>query len=150
MATPTNTQFAVAVHVLVYLASVGRNEQRSIGSEELAGSTAVNPVHVRRVLGPLRTAGLVHSKPGAKGGWEIGADPREIGLDRVWAVLQGDDPVLGLHGPSPRCAVGAGVQEILQGVEREVSAAVVDRLARRSIADLVTEAHLEAAVGPPR
>lgn len=138
MARPTNTQLAVAAHVLTYLAGPGR--ERPVGSEELAGSTNVNPVHIRRVLGPLRTAGLVTSRPGAHGGWELTADPSSVTLAQVWRLLQGDDHVLGLHGPNPACPVGRGVQASLLELDRSVRAALEAELGRTSIADLVRQA----------
>ena len=137
MARSTNTQFAVAVHVLVYLASAGAD--RPISSDELSASTNVNPVYVRRVLGPLREAGLVTSRPGAHGGWELAADPRHITLARVWRLLQGDDPVLGLHGPAPECPVGRTIQVSLTSIDRGVAAAVEAQLAGITVLDIVRE-----------
>src|SRR5947209_18997691 len=122
MAKATNTQFAVAVHVLTYLA--GADAGRPVSSDELSMSTNVNPVHVRRVLGPLRNAGLVRSRPGVHGGWELAADPAGIPLAAVWRLLQGDEPVLGLHGPNPDCPIGRSVQSALQHLDRGVAAAV--------------------------
>ena len=141
MATPTNTRFAVAVHVLTYLAScaaVGRTTP--VGSEELAGSTGVNPVHARKVLGPLRAAGLVRSRPGAHGGWELAADPATVSLARVWQVLQGDDPVLAVHGPNPDCPVGANIQGALVDLEQRVARALVAELEQTSIATVMDTA----------
>ncbi|MBC7274887.1 Rrf2 family transcriptional regulator [Nocardioides sp.] len=146
MATPTNTRFAVAVHVLAYLAScaaVGRT--RPVSSDELAGSTAVNPVHVRKVLGPLRTAGLVRSRPGAHGGWELDADPGAVNLAQVWQVLQGDDPVLGIHGPNPACPVGVGVQGALTDLDRRVAKAVLAELEGISLNDVLDDSGFDPA-----
>src|SRR5690606_27695475 len=78
MARSTNTRFAVAVHVLTYLAGVAG--ERPVSSDELAASANVNPVHVRRVLGPLRAAGMVRSRPGVNGGWELGHPAADITL----------------------------------------------------------------------
>ena len=134
MTRPTNTQFAVAVHVLSYLAGPG--QERVISSDELAQSTNVNPVHIRRVLGPLRAAGLVRSRPGVNGGWELVRAAESIHLSEVWRLLQGDDPVLGLHGPSPRCPVGIGIASSLVDLDRGVAAAIEAELDRTTVADL--------------
>jgi Rrf2 family protein len=138
MAGPTNTQFAVSVHVLTYLSSLG--EDRPVSSDELSGSTNTNPVYVRRVLGPLREAGLVHARQGSQGGWTLGRPAGDISLAEVWSLLQGDEPVLGLHGPNPKCPVGAGIQHALHDLDAAVAAAVRAELGRRTIADLVREA----------
>ncbi len=136
MARSTNTQFAVAVHVLTYLAGV--TGSRPVSSDELARSTNVNPVYVRRVLGPLRDAGLVRSRPGVHGGWELAADARDVTLARVWRLLQGSDPVLGLHGPDPACPVGRGVQKSLHALDRAVADAVTTELERFTVQDVLT------------
>ncbi len=137
MARSKNTQFAVAVHVLTYLA--GETGGRPVSSEELSGSTNVNPVYVRRVLGPLREAGLVRSRPGAHGGWELASAAEDITLARVWRLLQGTDPVLGLHGPDPSCAVGRSVQKSLTALDLVVGDAVATELERFTVHDVLTQ-----------
>jgi Rrf2 family protein len=137
VAGPTNTQFAVAVHVLTYLSANGG--ERPVSSDELSGSTNTNPVYVRRVLGPLREAGLVHARQGSQGGWTLGRPAEEIALVEVWSLLQGDEPVLGLHGPNPKCPIGAGIQEALRELDAAVAAALRAELGRRTIADLVRQ-----------
>jgi Rrf2 family protein len=137
MAQSTNTQFAVAVHVLTYLAGVTAGHIAS--SEELAKSANVNPVYVRRVLGPLRGAGLVRSRPGAHGGWELASDPADITLEQVWLLLQGTDPVLGLHGPDPTCATGRHVQKTLIALDRTVADAMEAALRRFTVRDILED-----------
>jgi Rrf2 family protein len=139
MPTPTNTQFSVAVHVLTYLAG---NPDRPVSSDELGASTQVNPVHVRRVLGPLRAADLVESRPGARGGWHLARPATDITLADVWQLLQGDDPVLGHHVPSPQCPVGRDIASQLVTLDAEIAEAMTARLRRTTIADLVTPAML--------
>lgn len=146
VARSTNTQFAVAVHVLTYLAAgAAAGRTTPVGSEELAGSTAVNPVHVRKVLGPLRKAGLTRSRPGAHGGWELAVDPAAVTLAQVWSALQGEDPVLGIHGPNPACPVGSSIQGVLVGLERRVADAIVAELDSISLADVLDEGGFDAA-----
>ncbi|MDQ1033849.1 Rrf2 family protein [Streptomyces sp. V3I8] len=135
MARSTNTRFAVAVHVLTYLAGV--LEGRTVSSEELSESTHVNAAHIRRVLGPLRGAGVVRSRPGVHGGWQLAVDAAEIGLDRVWLLLQGADPVLGLHEPAPTCVVGRAVQKTLDTLDRTVAGAVATELGHFTVRDVL-------------
>src|SRR4051794_41826315 len=77
MARPTNTQFALAVHVLTLLGSE-LDERHS--SEQLADSAGSSAVHVRRVLGGLRRAGLGRSRPRPHGGLEPVAPPPAAAL----------------------------------------------------------------------
>ena len=136
MPRATNTQFAVAVHVLTYLA--GLPAERYASSEELSRSTNVNPVYVRRVLGPLREAGLVQSRPGAHGGWELVTHADKISLGTVWRLLQGSDPVLGLHGPNPSCPVGRGVQKSLTALDQAVAGSVQTELDHLNVSDVLS------------
>jgi len=137
VARPTNTQFALAVHMLTLLAG---SAPAQLSSEEMAGSAGSSPVHVRRVLGGLRQAGLVASRPGVGGGWSLLADPRTTTLADVWRVVNGEDPVLGLHGANPDCVVGQGVQAALVAVDRRAAHAIEAELATTTIAELVAAA----------
>ena len=140
MARPTNTQFALAVHVLTVLAARPEEVQ---SSEQLASSAGASPVHVRRVLGGLRRAGLVTSRPGVKGGWQPAARFEATTLGDVWRAVHGDDRLLGLHEASPDCAVGQRIQSALEridadaaeAIERELDKTTLCELARRTAAD---------------
>jgi Rrf2 family protein len=130
---PTNTQFALGVHLLTLLAGA---PDEILSSELLAGSAGSNPVHARRLLGRLRAAGLVDSRPGVKGGWQLLRPPADITLADVWRAVQGEDPILGLHGANPNCPVGRRIQDALVGVDRRAARAVEDELATTTLCDL--------------
>lgn len=136
VAHPTNTQFAVAVHVLTLLAGA---PGQVLSSGLLAGSAGANPVHVRRVLGALRRAGLVTSRPGVHGGWQLERAAGMVTLADVWRAVQGDDPLVGLHGAAPRCTVGQRIQLALVDVDRRAARAVELELARTTISDLARD-----------
>lgn len=135
MAGPTNTQFAVAVHVLTLLAG----SSSELASGVLAGSAGANPAHVRRVLGQLRRAGVVASRPGACGGWRLVQDAGTVTLGDVWRVVRGEDPLVGIHGAAPGCPVGQRIDRALRDVERRAAVAVERELARTTLEDLAAE-----------
>lgn len=143
MAGAANTQFAVAVHVLSYLGTAGQG--RPVSSDELSGSTNTNPVYIRRVLGPLREAGLLTSRPGAGGGWELARDPAGITLAEVWRLVAADEHAISVHASNPACPVGRSMQSELAGVGASVDAAVTRELEATTIADLAARAELAAA-----
>ena len=134
MAQPTNTQFSVAVHLLTLLASSG---PEPADSETLALSPATNPVHVRRILGRLRAAGLVDSRRGSHGGWTLSRPADEIDLGSVWSAINGEDPVLGVHHPAPACQVGQAVHSNLQALDRQILQALLAELGQTTVAELV-------------
>jgi Rrf2 family protein len=142
MAQPTNTQFAVGVHLLTLLAGTPGTWR---DSQSLAGSPATNPAHVRRILGRLRAAGLVRSQPGPHGGWMLQREAAEIDLAQVWLAVNGEDPVLGVHVPQPDCHVGQRVHRNLIALDRRAREAMLAELARSTISDVL---HEESATTP--
>ena len=133
MSGPANTQFGVGVHMATLLAAAGDRPQTS---EVLAGSAGSNPVHVRRVLGRLRDAGLVVSRPGPSGGWQLAADPATTSLADVWRAVHGDAGILGLHEANPACPVGRRIQDSLEQIDRAATRAAERDLAGTTLADL--------------
>jgi Rrf2 family protein len=134
MPGPANTQFALAVHVLTLLAA---DAAAMHSSELLAASAGASPVHVRRVLGRLRRAGLVRSRPGPHGGWLVCRPPSETTLADVWRALNGDDPVLGLHSANPNCVVGQRIHGALAQIDRRAAEALTAELEQTTLADVV-------------
>jgi DNA-binding IscR family transcriptional regulator len=60
-------------------------------STEIADVLDVHPVAVRRLLGVLRTEGVVESRSGPKGGWAIARDPARISLAVVYRAVAGEE-----------------------------------------------------------
>lgn len=133
MARQTNTQFAVAIHALTLLAS---QPGRARSSQDMAVSVRANPVHLRRVLTRLATAGIVTSRPGPNGGWQLSQDPRNIRLGEVWRSVNAGEHVFGRHSPNPDCPVGCRMTTALDGLDSRAAAALSAELDHTSVADL--------------
>jgi Rrf2 family protein len=138
----TNTQFAVGVHMLTLLADRG---PELLSSADMAASADANAVYVRRVLGRLREAGIVSSRPGVGGGWGLVRDPADVTLGDVWRAIQADDRLLGLHQVNPRCEVGQAIQRHLAAIDRRASAAVQSELDRITVAEMLPARAIRAA-----
>lgn len=134
MAAPSNTQFAVAIHVLTLISS-GHPEFRS--SEAMAQSVGSSPVYIRRVLGHLREAGLVTSRPGPGGGWDLTRPATDITLGDAWRAIQEGAPVFGLHQVAPECPVGSGIAVTLTELDHQLTAVLEDHLDRTTIAEVI-------------
>lgn len=78
-----NGLFCVAVHALIYLDKRGC----MLSSEELAANICTNPARVRKVMAPLKRAGLVTTRTGTEGGYQLTANPEELTLDIVANAL---------------------------------------------------------------
>lgn len=96
------TRFAVAAHILLLLADMGRGQGGPDGppatSVRLAVVVNTNPVVVRRITGQLAKAGLVRVHRGP-GGAVLARAPREITLDDIWDAINAGTgrPLVPLH-----------------------------------------------------
>lgn len=138
MADSSNTQFAIGVHVMTLLSA---HDGERVSSEVLAGSAGSNPVHVRRILGRLREAGLVDSIPGPGGGWLNVRSPEEVNLADVRRALHAGDRVLGVHGAHPDCTVGQRIQAELESIDDRAVEALDRELERTTLAELVARSN---------
>ena len=97
-----NSRFAIAVHVLTFLALAG---DEPTTSEYIAGSVNTNPVVIRRILSALRQAGLVTAQPGIGGGSSLARPAAEITLADVYRATEERD-LFALHPRSLPCDAG--------------------------------------------
>ncbi len=65
---------------------------KPVTSNAIAAMVGAHPVHVRRVMGTLREAGLVESQSGPTGGWELARDAKEISLYDIYLALEPELP----------------------------------------------------------
>ena len=136
MPAPANTQFSLAVHMLTLL---GSRQGELVSSDFLSASAGTSPEHVRRVLAPLRRAGLVRSRPGPSGGWQLDRAGCDTTLGEIWRAVHGDDGVLGIHSAAPECSVGQRIQTELEEVERRAVEALVAELDQVTLGQLVQD-----------
>ena len=132
----TSSRFAVAVHILALHATC--EDEQPLTSEFVAASVNTNPVVVRRLLGRLRTKGLVEVRPGPGGGSRLARSPERLRLAEVYRAVE-DEGLLAMHrhGPNPRCPVGAHIQAALAGVLAEAEAGLLKALERRTLGDVL-------------
>jgi Rrf2 family protein len=134
-----NTRLSVGAHVLSLLA--GNQGGAPLTSEYIAGSVNTNPVVIRRVLGRLKKAGMVTSRGGAKGGWELIRPAASITLRSVLDATERAAPLLAMHrdAPNPNCEIGAGVQRALRGYYDAAEEALKASLGSVTIAQLLED-----------
>lgn len=133
-----SSRFATAVHILTLLA--GEHEE-PLTSDYIAGSVNTNPVVIRRLLGLLAKAGLVHTAPGGAGGSRLGRDARRVTLADVYEVVEAEGALYGKHSrqPNPKCPVGRNIVELLDRRLSDAESAASASLRKTTIADLVHE-----------
>lgn len=122
------TRFAVAVHILLLLATEPGGQATS---GRIAESVGTNPVVIRRLAGQLARAGLVRIRRGP-GGAELARPAEAITLADVWAAMRRPGlPLLPTHRGPQRGAdpLGTAVPALLRGVLDEAEQAMEAQLA---------------------
>jgi Rrf2 family protein len=138
-----SSRFVVASHVLTLLAMFS---ERELTSEQIAGSVNTSPVVIRRLLGQLRTAGLVRAQAGKSGGYALARPPADIRLDAVYRAVE-QQPLFRGHPqpPNRKCPVGANILGSLEPVLAPAEQALIDALGRSTVADLLESVRARAS-----
>lgn len=110
-----NSRFAVGVHAMALaLIAQEMRKGRPVTSNAIAAMVGVHPVHVRRVMGALREAGLVESQSGPMGGWELARDPEAITLYDIYLALEPELPFeLPARSPDACCRFAPNLPQAL-------------------------------------
>ncbi len=131
-----SSRFTLAVHIMSCIATF--QEEYKVTSDFLAGSTNVNPVIVRKILGQLKAAGMVEVARGS-GGAHIAKPLQEITFFDIYRAVEcvENGELFRFHeNPNPACPVGRNIHHALddklmrvqQALERELSAITLEEV----------------------
>jgi DNA-binding IscR family transcriptional regulator len=129
------TRFAVAVHILLLLATEPAGQATS---GRLAESVGTNPVVIRRLAGQLARAGLIRIRRGP-GGAELARAAEAITLADVWEAMRRPGiPLLPTHRGATRPGETAGraIPAMLRGVLDDAEQAMEARLSEVTVGAL--------------
>lgn len=134
-----SSRFTLAVHIFACIDTFQGSYK--ITSDFLAGSTNVNPVIIRKILGQLKAAGLVEVARGS-GGAAIRKPLNEITFldiyDAVECVEKGE--LFHFHeNPSTACPVGRNIHLILDDKLLRVQEAMEKELASITLEDVMRD-----------
>jgi Rrf2 family protein len=135
-----NNRFALAIYaVALAKLAYGTGEDGRITSEQLAENANTHPVVVRRLLAPLRDAGLLTSHSGPGGGWRLSRPAAEITLLDIYRALE-HEPMFAVPEPpaGANCPLGDFFPTVLSACFREAEEAMENRLNQVTVADIVT------------
>jgi DNA-binding IscR family transcriptional regulator len=129
------TRFAVAIHILLLIASDTADEATSA---RMAVSIGTNPVVVRRIAGHLARARLISVQRGP-GGAALARPAAEITLRDVWRAIHPEkDRLIRVHARTSKAdPIGRQVPELLRQRFDQAEAAMLRDLATTTIADLL-------------
>ncbi len=139
-----NSRYFLAVHALLHLAE---HAETAMTSEELAGCAGTNPVVVRRTFAGLREAGIVASRKGRGGGWQLARPPSEVTLEQVQRALGERAVAVEAGDGRPGCLVEGAVRNALDDAMAEAARVLDARLAQVTLADLAAD--VRRATGKP-
>ena len=102
-------------------------------------SVNTNPVVIRKILGILKKAGLIHIQMGQGGGATLAVEPEKITLRDVYTVF--DERLFVLHPskPNSKCICGRNIQPILMEVFSETEKVLVSELSQKTIQQISAE-----------
>lgn len=134
-----SSRFTLAVHILACIDMF--QEEYKVTSDFLAGSTKVNPVIVRKILGQLKGAGLVEVARGF-GGASISRPLGSISFLDIYNAVEciENGELFHFHeNPSTDCPVGKNIHTVLDGKLMQVQKAMEDELASITMEDVMKD-----------
>jgi len=134
-----NTNLTVAVHTILCIAFFGADNK--VTSDFIAGSTGMNPVIIRKILGKLQSAGIVETKAGV-GGSTLSKPAETITLLDVYKAVsdEADDErsVFNFHtAPNPKCPVGSKIHTVLDEPLGQAQKSMEEELRKTTIRNLL-------------
>ena len=133
------SKFTAAVHILACIDIFGG--QMRVTSDFLSGSTGVNAVIVRGVLGQLRNAGIVETRQGS-GGAHLAKALDEITLYDIYKAVDcvDDEGLFHFHeNPNADCPVGRNIHKVMDGRLAAAQAALENELKSTTLAQVVAD-----------
>ena len=133
------SKFTVAVHILTCIDIF--DGQMRVTSDFLSGSTGVNAVIVRNVLGQLRNAGIVETRQGS-GGAHLAKALDEITLYDIYKAVDcvDDEGLFHFHeNPNADCPVGRNIHKAMDDRLEAAQASLENQLKRTTLAEVVAD-----------
>ena len=133
----TNTQFSIAVHMLIVL---GFDSERETTSAKLAMSVNTSPSFVRRILAKLSKANLVSTTTGKSGFCSLAKKPQEISLLEIYQAV-GAPQTFAIHDypAQSRCMVSCNIEATMQKVLNKVQKSFEGSLQETSLAEVIAD-----------
>jgi len=133
----TNTQFAIAAHLMAALAY---RQGADLTSAHLAMSVNTSPSFIRRTLARLAKAGLVKTTTGKSGACRLEKRPERISLLDIYKAV-GAPKAFAIHAyPNQKaCVVSCCIKKSLTKVLQKTQAGMEASLGKISLAEVLTD-----------
>ena len=113
------SEFTVAVHALVYL----HHKNTTLASEALAENVCTNPARIRKVMASLKRKGLICTKEGMNGGYQMAKEASDITLAQVGEALNAAMVKTTWHSGDPHmeCMIASGMAGVIDGLTEDLN-----------------------------
>ncbi len=131
-----SSRFTLAIHIFACIDTFGR--EHKITSDFLAGSTNVNPVIIRNILGQLKNTGLINVARGT-GGSTVAKPLGAISFLDIYHAVEcvEDGKLFHFHeNPNADCPVGRNIHHILDSKLIRIQHAMEKELTAITLEDL--------------
>lgn len=131
-----NSEYTVAVHSLVYLASL---PERMANSEMIADNVCTHAARIRKIMGVLRSNGYIRTKEGVGGGFQLAILPTEINLGDLYRIICGGSlkPTWFSGNAERNCPVSSNITHALDSIYFEAEQQLGTYLAKWTIDDVL-------------
>ncbi|MBM6404759.1 Rrf2 family transcriptional regulator [Phycicoccus sp. CSK15P-2] len=125
-----------AVRAMLTLARAADEERGPVSVDALATAQELPRRFLEAVVADLRSAGLVESTRGARGGYTLSRPAAEVSVGEVFRAVSG--PLAEVRGLRPQDTAYTGVAEHLPALWVAVRAALRDVLDATTLADVLS------------
>lgn len=130
-----STRFSDSIHILAFIEIY--KGWIPLTSENIASSIETSPVVVRRLMGKLKSAGLISTVHGSADP-KLVRDPQDISLYDVFLATEDQQHLFTIdEKTNPECIVGGNIQATLEKFYQQAEDAAKARLARTSLQDVL-------------
>ncbi len=132
-----NTQFSIAVHMLIAL---GFECGRQWTSNELALSINTSPSFVRRIMAKLSKANLVLTTMGKSGSCLLAKKPENISLLEIYQAVDAPKTfVIHNYPVQNTCRVSCNIESVMLKVLNKAQNSFEGSLAETSLAEVIAD-----------
>ena len=133
----TNTQFSIAVHLMIAL---GFDKGQQATSTHLAESINTSPSFVRRILAKLSKAGLVATTTGKFGSCLLAKRAEEISLLEIYKAVDAPQ-TFAIHDypVQSHCRVSCNIEAVMQKVLTRAQNSFEGSLGETTLAELTAD-----------
>ena len=136
-----SSRFTMAIHMF---ACIDTFADQKMTSDFMAGSIGTNPVIIRKLLGQLKTAGLVEVARGT-GGVIITKPLSEITFLDVYKAVEcaPDEELFHFHeNPNQACPVGRNIHHVLDDKLLQIQKAMEEELSKITLEEVKNDVSL--------